>query len=157
LVAVPLLALATMTALTSLALAEEQTRESYVASVEPICKTDKAASDHYLSGVKSLVKQDKLKLAGTDFGKAASALEKAEKQLAAVPQPPADASKLNQWLSGIKGEVSLMRTVGKAFKAGQKGRGTSLAVELQNNANKVNNLVIPFQFKYCRIEPSQYT
>jgi hypothetical protein len=157
LVAVPLLALAMIAALTSLALAEEQTRDSYVASVEPICKTNKAASDHYLSGVKSLVKQDKLKLAGTDFGKAASALDKAEKQLAAVPQPPADASKLNQWLSGIEEEVSLMRTIGKAFKSGDKNKGSSLAVKLQNNATKINNLVIPFGFRYCRIEPSQYT
>ena len=53
----------------------------YKTLVEPICKTNKEASDRLLSGVKKLVKEDKLKQAGTAFAKAAEALEKAQKQL----------------------------------------------------------------------------
>lgn len=150
------LTLIAFSALTALAVAET-TRDEYKEKVEPICKADQRSSDRYLKGVKRLVRQDKLKPAATDFSKAAGALERAEKQLAAVEQPPADASKLSQWLSGIKGEVTLMRSIGKAFKSGDKAKGSTLAVKLQNNANRINNLVIPFQFKYCRIEPSQYT
>ena len=51
-------------------------RPEYVAQVEPICKTNKEASDRYLKGVKKLVKQDKLKQAGTAFKKAAAGARK---------------------------------------------------------------------------------
>ena len=134
-----------------------ETREEYKADVEPICKTNKEASDKYLKGVRKLVKQDKLKQAGTSFAKAAAALEKAQKQLAAVPQPPADSAKLDKWLSMIKSEVALMRKISGLFKAGKKSKATSEAVKLQNEANKANNLVVVFSFNYCKIDPSKYT
>ena len=139
----------------AIAVADE--RDDYKAQVEPICKTNQETSDRILTGVKKLVKQDKLAQAGQRFAKAASALEKAQKQLAAVPQPPADATRLTKWLTEIKNEVALMRTISKKFKAGNKSKATSLAVKLQNNATKANNLVIVFQFKYCKIDPSKYT
>lgn len=141
----------------SFAPAAEQTRESYVASVEPICKTNKETSDRTLSGVKQLVKADKLKQAGERFAKAAAALEKAEHQLAAVPQPPADAAKLAKWLAGIKAEAALMRSIAAKFKQGDKARASSLVVKLTHNATTTNNLVIAFQFHYCKIDPSNYT
>jgi hypothetical protein len=143
--------------LTSVASADTTERDAYKAQVEPICRANKSASDKYLTGVKTLVRKDKLKQAGVAFAKAATALEKAQKQLAAVPQPPADSAKLTKWLSEIKREVALMRAIGKKFKAGDKSKATSLAVKLQNHANKANNQVIVFQFNYCRIDPSHYS
>jgi hypothetical protein len=141
----------------SAALAAEQTRETYKAEAEPICKADKAASDRYLKGVKGLVKDDRLAKASRNFAKAAAALERAQKQLAAVPQPPADSARLGNWLGGIKGEVALMRRISAKLAKGQKGPASSLSVRLQHNATATNNLVIAFQFNYCKIEPSQYT
>jgi hypothetical protein len=141
----------------SFAFAEgEVTRDSYREAVEPICKTNKQASDRILSGVKDMVKKDKLVQVSQAFAKAATALEKAQKQLAAVAQPPADVAKLTKWISEIKGEVALMKTISAKFKQGNKSKATSLAVKLQNNANKANNLVIAFQFNYCKIDPSRY-
>ncbi len=137
--------------------AAETTKTEYKELVEPICKTNSEASDKYLKGVKNLVKNDKLKQASESFTKAANALEKAQKQLAAVEQPPADSAKLNKWLSGIKGEISLMREIATAFKSGNKGKGSSLAVKLQHNATTTNNQVISYAFKYCKIDPSKYT
>jgi cobyrinic acid a,c-diamide synthase len=132
-------------------------RPEYVAQVEPICKTNKEASDRYLKGVKKLVKQDKLKEAGTAFKKAALALEKAHKSLSAVEKPAADSAKLTKWLSEIKAQVALMKTISAKFNQGNKSKATSLAVKLQNNANKANTLVIAFSFNYCKIDPSKYT
>lgn len=144
----------------SLAVADTAERETYKAAVEPICKSNKAAADRLLGPVKGLVKKDKLKQAGEAFTKAANELEKTQKKLVAVPQPPSDAAKLGKWLTEIKAEVSLMRTIASNFnkntKAG-KSKATSLAVKLQNNATKANNNVIVFQFDYCKIDPSKYT
>lgn len=137
--------------------AAEQTREGYVAAVEPICKTNKQASDRYLKSVKGMVKSDKLDQAGRNFSKAAAALETAQKQLAVVPQPPADATRLGKWLRGISAEVALMKTIATKLKAGNKAKASSLAVKLQHNATTTNNLVVPFQFIYCQIDPSKYT
>jgi hypothetical protein len=132
-------------------------RPEYKDLVEPICKSNKAAADRLLGPVKGLVKKEKLKPAGTAFAKAATELEKTQKKLAAVPQPPTDAAKLTKWLSEIKAEVGLMRTISKKFLQGNKSKATSLAVKLQNNATKANNGVIAFGFNYCKIDPSKYT
>jgi hypothetical protein len=138
-------------------LAAETTRDEYVAMVEPICKTNQQASDKYLKGVRNLVKRDKLDQASRRFAKAAAALEKAYDQLAVVPQPPGDAPKLTKWLAGIKAEVALMRKIGKKLGQGGKARASSLAVKLTHDANTTNNLVIGFQFHYCKLDPSKYT
>jgi len=139
--------------------AAEITKDEYKAQVEPICKTNKQASDKYLKNVRSLVKHDKLKQAGQNFSKAAAALEKAQKQLAAVEKPPADSAKLTKWLKGIKGEVDLMKTIAanlkKNTKAG-KTKATSLVVKLEKNATTTNNIVISYSFNYCKIDPSKY-
>ncbi len=152
-----LAALALVMLATAPALAAETTRGEYTEQVEPICKTNKEESEKILKGVKTLVKQNKLKQAGARFTKAANALEKAEKQLARVPQPAADQAKLSKWLSDIKGEVSLMRRIAAAFKAGNKSKGSSLSVKLTHNANTANNQVLVFGFHYCKINPSQFS
>jgi hypothetical protein len=152
-----LAALAALMLLAVPAFAAEVSREEFKAQVEPICKKNKQESERFLKGVKTLVKKDKLKQAGTAFSKAANALEKAEKQLAAVPEPTADEAKLGKWLSDIKGEVKLMRQIATKFKAGNKAKGSSLSVKLQHNATTANNLVIAFQFNYCKIDPSKFS
>ena len=132
-------------------------RPEYVAQVEPICKTNKEASDRYLKPVKKLVRRDRLREAGSRFAKAARALQRAHRQLAAVEKPAADSAKLTKWLSEIKAQVALMKTISAKFNQGNKSKATSLAVKLQNNANKANTLVIAFSFNYCKIDPSKYT
>jgi hypothetical protein len=139
--------------------AAEITKDEYKILVEPICKTNKQASDKYLKHVRSQVKHDQLKQAGQNFSKAAAALEKAQKQLAAVEKPPADSAKLTKWLNGIKGEVALMKTIAanlkKNTKAG-KTKATSLVVKLEKNATTTNNIVISYSFNFCKIDPSKY-
>jgi hypothetical protein len=136
------LSILTLAATVASAAEVEQTRESYVASVEPICKVDKQASDRYLTGVSSLVKHDKLAKASQNFSKAAAVLEKAQRQLAAVPQPPADAAKLGKWLAGIKSEVGLMRQISAKLAAGDKGRASSLAVKLHHDQQPGDRLPV---------------
>lgn len=154
----PLLAIVGLALILALpASAAGPTRDEYKAQVEPICEANKAASDRYLKGVRTLVKKDKLKQAAACFSKAAAALERAQKQLAAVPQPPADAPKLAKWLAGIMAEAKLMRTIAKKLQQGNKAKASSLAVKLTHDANATNNLVIVFQFNYCRIDHSRYT
>jgi hypothetical protein len=70
----------------------EVTRESYKEAVEPICKTNTQANERILKGVRKDVKQGKLKLAGSKFSKAATALHKTLVQLKAEDKSGAQAT-----------------------------------------------------------------
>jgi hypothetical protein len=125
-------------------------RSDYVAQVEPICKTNSDAADRILKGVSKMVKQDKLRPAAVKFASASAALTKAEKQIAAVPQPSADAAKLAKWLGYLKTEASLLKKAGDALKAGKKSKASADIITLDHDTKLANNTVIAFGFHYCK-------
>lgn len=137
--------------------ATEVTRESYKEAVEPICKTNTQANERILKGVRKEVKEGQLKLAGTKFSKAATALKRTLTQLKAVPQPSADEAKLAKWLGYVSLEVSLFQKTAKELKAENKSGAQATVIRLTHNANQANNQVLGFEFHYCRFEPSKFT
>jgi len=137
--------------------AAEVTRESYRDAVEPICKRNVEADKKILKGVKGKVRKGQLKPAATQFTKAAAALEKAVKQLKAVPQPPADKAKLAQWLKLTKQEVGFLRQTAKKLRSGDKNGALRMQINLEHTAHKANNLVVGFEFRYCKVEPQKFS
>jgi hypothetical protein len=137
--------------------AAEVTREAYKEQVEPICKANVQANEKILKGVRSKVQAGKLKAAGTQFSQAANALHKAYVQLKAVPQPTADEAKLGKWLGYVQQQEVLFRKGGNQLKAGNENGAQQTVIRLTRNANQANNQVVPFEFKYCRFEPSKFT
>jgi hypothetical protein len=141
----------------SLATAAEVTRDSYREAVEPICQANTQANERILAGVRSEVKRGKLAPAAAQFTKAAKALKQAKRQLAAVLQPPADQARLGRWLGTVETEATLFERIAAQLRAGQKSAAERTVAKLSTNANQANNLVIPFEFRYCRFEPSRFT
>ncbi|HXS34898.1 MAG TPA: hypothetical protein VN758_14130 [Solirubrobacterales bacterium] len=137
--------------------AVEATRESYKEAVEPICKTNVEANERILKNVRAHVKAGKLKLAASQFTKAADALKKAIPKLKAVPQPPADQANLTKWLKYIGEEEGYFRQIAKKLKAGDKNGATAMQIRLSHTANQANNQVLAFEFKYCRVDPSKFS
>ncbi len=137
--------------------AAETSRDEYVATVEPICKANTEANERILKPVKAQVKAGKLSQAAQRFSKASTALKKTYTQLAAVPQPAADAAKLGTWLGYVKTEGDLFAAVAAKLKAGQKGAAQAKVNKLSSNANQANATVLSFNFRYCRFEPSKFT
>jgi hypothetical protein len=134
----------------------EEERQTYKTQAEPICKRNKEANERVLKGVRKNIEAGKLKLAASQFAKGAAALKKARTQLAAVPKPAADNARLTKWLGYIKTEIELFEKVSKKLKAGDKHGAQRMAIYLKSTANKANNTVLPYEFKYCRVEPSQF-
>jgi hypothetical protein len=134
----------------------DEERETYKDQVEPICKQNRQANERVLKGVKKNIQNGKLKLAGTQFAKGAAALKKAQKQLAAVPQPSADSARLTKWLGLIKTEVGLFEKVSTKLKAGDKRGAQRMALQLTSTVNRANNTVLAYEFKYCRVQTSQF-
>jgi len=139
-----------------LALAEELTREQYVAQLEPICKRNTTANTRILKGVKQQVQKGKLAPAGRRFIRASRALGRSIGQMAKVPRPAADAAKLGKWFGYLKRERVFLLKIGKALKAGKRGLAQNLAVKLNKNNDRANDTVILFGFKQCRIESSRF-
>jgi hypothetical protein len=139
------------------ALAAEVTRDSYREAVEPICKTNTEANERILKGVRKEVKQGKLKPAASRFEKAAKELRKTVRELKVVPQPAADKARLSKWLGIVGEEASYFQTAGEQLRAGNKVAAQETVLRLTHNASKANNVVIPFEFRYCRLEPSKFT
>jgi hypothetical protein len=133
-----------------------QTRETYTEAVEPICKIDSQANERLLHGVRKQIKAGQLKPAAARFAKAAAAFEKGTKQIAAVPQPTADAGRLNEWIGQLRDETKILRNISKALAAGKKGAATHESGVLSQNGVKANATVLPFEFHYCKIEQSRF-
>jgi hypothetical protein len=137
--------------------ATETTRPEYREKVEPICKANTIANERILTGVKAEVRAGKLKVAAVQFAKAGAALKKTWRQLGAVPQPAADQARLAKWLGYVKTEAELFERTGKKLKAGDKVGAQAMVIRLTHNADQANNQVLPFEFRYCRFEPSKFT
>jgi hypothetical protein len=157
LLAAAAIALLIAAALAGAAAATEQTRESYVAQVEPICKTNTKANEKILAGSRREIKEGRLKLAAGQFGRAATAFGKAVEQIRAVPQPSADKARLAKWLGYLDKETGLLREISKALKAGNKHRVQALSVRLTQNGNLANDTVLGFGFNYCLIRQSRFS
>jgi hypothetical protein len=143
--------------LAAAAFAAEVSRDEYKAAAEPICKTNTQANERILAGVRQEVQKGNLKPAAAKFMKASTALKKALKELEALPQPVADEARLARWFSLVGLEAELFASAGKKLKAGDKAGAEHIVTKLTQNANKANNQVLPFGFRYCRLEPSKFT
>ena len=139
------------------AFAAEVSRDEYKAAAEPICKTSAKENERILANVRKEVKTGKLKPAAAKFAQASKAQAGALKELEALPQPTADEARLGKWLSYLKIEAELFATAGRKLNSGDKAGAEHITSKIAQNANKANVQVLPFEFRYCRQEPSKYT
>ncbi len=138
------------------AFAAEATPESFKEAAEPICKTNREANERVLDGASQNVQMGKLKKASGQVLAAAKALKRARTQLLAVEKPTADTARLTKWLNGIKTEVEMLESTSRKLAKGEKNAALKMIIRLKTNANKTNNLVLDYEFRYCRINPSEF-
>jgi hypothetical protein len=136
--------------------AAEVTPPSYKEAVEPICKTNTEANEKILKGVRENVKTGKLKKASRQVFAAAKALKRTREQLLGVPKPTEDAARLTKWLKGMKTEIELLEATGRKLAKGEKNGALKMVVRLESNARQTNNLVLDYEFRYCRYQPGKF-
>ena len=136
--------------------AAEVTPPEYKEAVEPICKINTEANEKTLKGVRENVKTGKLKKASRQVFAAAKALKKTRTQLLGVPKPAEDAARLTKWLKGMKTEVELLEATGRKLAKGEKNGALKMVVRLESNARQTNNLVLDYEFRYCRYQPGKF-
>jgi hypothetical protein len=136
--------------------ADDAERQTYKAEVEPICKANTQANEKILKGVRQLVKAGKLDAAAKKVFAAARALKRTRAELLAVPKPSEDAARLTKWLGYVKDEVTLFESLGRKLKAGEKTQAQKMVLRLKSTADRANNTVLDFEFRYCRFQPSKF-
>lgn len=139
------------------AAAAEVTRDSYREAVEPICKQNTEANERILGGVHAEVRAGRLRPAAVRFTRAGKELKKTVRQIKAVPRPSADTARLSRWLGKVEAEAHLFEVVAAKLRAGEKAQAQRVVVKLTTNANAANRVVFPFEFEYCRLEPTRFT
>jgi hypothetical protein len=140
-----------------LAGADEVTRTTYREAAEPICQKNTEANERILSGVRAEVNHGELTKAARKLAAASRALKATLSGLKALPRPPADQARLTRWFKYVAEEIGYFELAARQLKAGKKTQASKNVVRLTSTAARANAQVIPFEFTYCRLEPSRFT
>jgi hypothetical protein len=89
------------------------TRAEYVAQADPICREATRKSAPYFRKVGKLVREDRLVAAGRNLIRGERIQLRAGRELAELEPPPADADRIERWLSLVQ------RGVRRAIRSGQ--------------------------------------
>jgi hypothetical protein len=133
----------------------EQTREGYVAAVEPICKRDREASERILRGTKDKIRAGRLAVAGRQLIRASERFGVTIDRLAEVPRPTADEVKLQRWLRFLRIVKERLRKTGRFYKEGDRLQATHESIRAEKSGNAANNVGFAFGFRYCRLGRSR--
>jgi hypothetical protein len=130
---------------------EEQTRDTYKAQVEPLCKVNREANKRIMSGAQKRVNADKLEIAGKQFVRVSHSFGGLVGRIASVPPPPTDSHRIERWLKFMRLLETRLRLVGKYFKQGEKIKATHESILAERAGLTANNISIVFHFHYCRL------
>jgi hypothetical protein len=133
-----------------------EARKAYRAQVEPICKSSTDNNARILKGVEGQVKKGVLVPAGKRFIRASEAFGKAVGKIAKVPRPSTEAQLVGKWIGYLKEQESWLRKIGLALKAEQEGKARANAVKLDRANKNGNELMIDFEFNYCKISSDKF-
>ncbi len=150
-------ALAGTLLLSTLAAAEATpTRPEYVARLEGICKPHALATQRTMKGVRALVRAERLALAADKFSRATQLFDSTVREIAAVPRPPADTTRLAKWFVYLGRQVSYLKMITTQLRAGHTIPAQRLTARFIHDGNLANNEVLPFGFNYCSFKFSRY-
>jgi hypothetical protein len=139
-----------MLAVAPLAGAEEQTRETYKAQVEPLCQANRTANERIMQGAQKRIDKDEFTAVGKQFVRVSESFGGLIRQLAGVPAPLADAHRVDRWFEQMRLLKTRLRTTGKYYKEGEDIKAVHESVLAERAGITANNTSIVFHFHYCR-------
>jgi hypothetical protein len=155
-IAVGVLGAALVAVMANAAAADAPTREEYVAQLEKVCKPDAEATQRAMKGARADIRAERLAAAAGKFAKATAIFGSTVKEIAAVPRPPADATKLGKWFGYLKAQESYLGQITAQLRADHPIKAQRLTARFIHNGNLANNVVLAFGFNYCSFKFSRY-
>jgi hypothetical protein len=145
-----LAAIAALLAAAPLAAAEEQTRESYKAAVEPLCQANRETNERIMDGAQRRINKREFTAVGKQFVRVSGAFGGLIPQIAAVPPPLGDEHRVERWLEQMRLLKSRLRNIGKYYKEGEDIKAAHESALAQRSSIAANNVSIVFKVRYCR-------
>lgn len=128
----------------------EQTREAYVAQIEPICEANRSANERIMAGARERINRDELELAGKQFIRVSASFGGLIKRLATVSPPPADTRRVDRWFEQMRLLKTRLRNVGKYYKEGKEIKATHESILAERSGISANNVSIVLKVRSCR-------
>lgn len=129
---------------------EEQTRESYSARVEPICKQNREANERIMEGSRERINQDEFRQVSAQFKRLSTSVAGLANRLEKVPAPVADERRIRRWIYFIRLLKNRLRNVGRYYGEGLEIKGTHESILAERSGVSANNLMVVFPLRYCR-------
>jgi hypothetical protein len=136
--------------------AEELTRDEYVARLERICKPGSEATERAVRGVRSDVRQERLRVAGRKFARAKRIFTATVGSISPVPRPAADRDTLKRWFAALGREKFYLGQMVKTLYADDVAGFQRVSADFIHEGNRANNAVVAFGFDYCSFKPTRF-
>jgi hypothetical protein len=141
---------------TTASAAAAPTREEYVERLEAICKPDNEATQRAMKGARADIKAERLAVAAGKFAKATWIFSGSVRGMEAVPQPPADRTKLRRWFGYLTDQEGYLKGVTTQLRAGRTIKAQRQIARFIHAGNLANGVVLPFGFEACTFKFSRY-
>ncbi len=136
--------------------AQAPTRDDYVGVLETACKPDAEATRRTMKGARKDLREERLGVAAGKFARAASIFGGTVKEIAAIPRPTGDVTKLSKWFVYLGRQESYLRQITAELRAGHAIKAQRLTARFIHNGNLANSVVLAFGFDYCSFKFSRY-
>jgi hypothetical protein len=145
-----LAAIVALLALASPALAEEQTRETYKATIEPVCQANREVNERIMDGAQKRINKREFTAVGKQFIRVSASFGNLIPRIAAVAPPVGDEHRVERWLEQMRLIKSRLRNVGRYYKEGEDIKAAHESALAQRSGIAANNISIVFKVRYCR-------
>lgn len=143
-------AIVALLASASPAAAEEQTRESYKATIEPSCQANREANERIMKGAQRHINKREFSVVGKQFIRASVSFGSLIPRIAAVPPPVGDEHRVDRWLEQMRLIKSRLRNVGRYYEEGEDIKAAHESALAQRAGIAANNISIVFKVRNCR-------
>lgn len=133
-----------------LAHGEEQTRETYKAQIEPICKANREANERIMDGAQRRINKREYGPVGKQFIRVSESFGGLIPKLAAVPPPVGDERRVERWFEQMRLVKTRLRQTGRYYKAGEDIKAAHEAILAERSGIAANNISIVFKVRNCR-------
>jgi hypothetical protein len=125
------------------------TRAEFVAQADPICREGNRESRPYFRKVARKVRKDELPAAGRNLIRAERIQIRTGRKLAELEPPPADADRIDRWLTLVRRGVRRAIASGQALKRGDLDSASELIDRADRQIAKGRRQVRNFDFEVC--------
>lgn len=125
------------------------TREEFVAQADPICREGNRKSRPYFKKVEKKVRKDELPAAGRNLIRAERIQRRTGRELAELEAPPADADRIDLWLSFVRRGVKRAIAAGQALTRGDLDGAAELLERADRQIAKGRRHVRNIDFEVC--------